>query len=85
MWITAFLNFVLYVPMALVVIYDRTVVIHAWRIRFPRNQGGKHKSQSRYDRVLALKMLVYGSPSQYGRALGLIPASRHARVKLFLS
>ena len=49
--------------MALVVIYDRSVVIHAWKIRFPRNQTSKQKSQSRSDRILALKMLVY--PAAY--------------------
>ena len=57
MWITAFLNFLLYVPMALVVIYDATVVVHAWRIRIVKKTNF-FKTDSRSEKVLAIKMLV---------------------------
>ena len=62
MWIAAFINFILYVPMALVIIYDRTVVIHGWRINITRNIG-RQKTERTRERVLAMKMLVY--PATY--------------------
>lgn len=57
MWITGFLNFLLYVPMALVIVYDGTVVVSAWRIRFVKGTN-YFKTDGRSEKRLALKMLV---------------------------
>lgn len=57
MWITAFLNFLLYIPMALVVVYDATVVVCAWKIRIVKNTN-YFKTDNRSEKLLALKMLV---------------------------
>lgn len=43
--------------MALAIIYDSTVVIHAWRIRFVRNIK-QQKYDRKGERALAIKMLV---------------------------
>ncbi|KAJ3552032.1 hypothetical protein NM688_g4374 [Phlebia brevispora] len=57
LWITCFLNFILYIPMALVIIYDGMVVVHNWRIRLVRNVA--QRSDKRGERKLAIKMLGY--------------------------
>ena len=57
MWITCFINFIFYIPMALVLVFDRTVVIHGWRIHLTPNN--RHKHHRVEERSLALKMLVY--------------------------
>lgn len=58
LWITSFINFILYIPMALAIVYDSTVVVHAWRIRFVRNIK-QQKYDRKGERALAIKMLVY--------------------------
>ena len=57
MWITALLNFALYVPIALVIMYDATVIVHGWRIRFVRNPPSYRRENAR-EKAIALKMLV---------------------------
>ncbi len=56
LWITCFLNFILYIPMALVIYFDGMLVIHGWRIRLVRNIG--QRSDKGAERKLAIKMLV---------------------------
>ncbi|KIP12487.1 hypothetical protein PHLGIDRAFT_124026 [Phlebiopsis gigantea 11061_1 CR5-6] len=58
MWITALLNFALYIPISLVIICDATVIVHGWRIRFVRNPPSYHRENGR-EKAIALKMLVY--------------------------
>lgn len=57
MWITALLNFILYIPIAIVIISDATVAVHGWHIRFVRNPKSYSHETGR-DKVIALKMLV---------------------------
>jgi hypothetical protein len=57
MWITAFLNFVLYTLIALVIYFDRVVVIAGWRIRLVNNSES-HRTVPRWEKKLALQMLV---------------------------
>ncbi|KAI0814885.1 hypothetical protein BC629DRAFT_1588573 [Irpex lacteus] len=62
MWITAFLNFVLYTLIAFVLFTDRTAVASGWRIRFIKNAETGLPVPG-WEKRLALKMLVY--PATY--------------------
>ena len=57
MWITALLNFILYIPIAIVILYDATIAVHGWHIHFVRNPVSYSHETGR-DKVIALKMLV---------------------------
>lgn len=57
MWITAFLNFVLYTLIAFVLFTDRTAVASGWRIRFIKNAETGLPVPG-WEKRLALKMLV---------------------------
>ena len=57
MWITAFLNFLLYTLIAFSIFTDRTAVVSNWRIRFVNNTETGHSVPS-WEKRLALKMLV---------------------------
>lgn len=57
MWITAFLNFVLYVPIAIVIICDVTVVVRGWHVRFTKNPNSYY-DEGRLEKRTAIKMLV---------------------------
>ncbi|KAI0348397.1 hypothetical protein BDW22DRAFT_1350595 [Trametopsis cervina] len=58
LWITCFLNFLLYVPIAFVMRYDCTLVIANWQIRFLKNSE-TGRATPRLEKRLALQMLVY--------------------------
>ena len=58
MWITAFLNFILYIPIALVIMFDATVAMNGWHIRFVKNPMSL-REDGRAEKRLAVKMLVY--------------------------
>ncbi|KAI0687755.1 hypothetical protein BC835DRAFT_1286036 [Cytidiella melzeri] len=62
LWITAFLNFVLYTLIAVVVYRDRSLVICDWRVRMVKNSEHS-RSVPKWEKRLALKMLVY--PAAY--------------------
>ena len=57
MWITAFLNFVLYALIAFVLFTDRTAVVSGWRVRFMKN-ADTGQAVPGWEKRLALKMLV---------------------------
>ncbi|GJE86578.1 hypothetical protein PsYK624_026580 [Phanerochaete sordida] len=58
MWITAFANIALYIPMALCIIYDATVAVNGWHIRIVKNPKS-YRDDRRPEVKLAIKMLVY--------------------------
>ena len=58
MWITAFANIILYIPMALALVYDATVAIVGWEIRIIKNPKS-YQDDRRPEMKLAIKMLVY--------------------------
>lgn len=58
MWLTAFLNFILYVPIALVIIYDGTMVLNGFRVRFVKSAKWFQPDKRSQEKMLAIKMLV---------------------------
>lgn len=61
LWITAFLNFILYIPLALVLFFNATVVIKGGRVRFVKNPMS-WRDDGRAEKTVAVKMLVYVDP-----------------------
>lgn len=62
MWITAFANIILYIPMALALVYDATVAVNGWHVRIVKNPKS-YRDDRRPEMKLAIKMLVY--PAAY--------------------
>lgn len=57
MWITAFLNFILYIPVAIAIVYDATVVVHGGRMRLVRNPK-TYRQDNHGEKGVAIRMLV---------------------------
>lgn len=57
MWITAFLNFILYIPVAIAIVYDATLVVHGGRIRLVRNPK-TYRQDNHGEKGVAIRMLV---------------------------
>lgn len=58
MWITAFANIALYIPMALAIFYDATVAVNGWHVRIVKNPKS-YRDDRRLEMRIAIKMLVY--------------------------
>ncbi|EKM56586.1 uncharacterized protein PHACADRAFT_253801 [Phanerochaete carnosa HHB-10118-sp] len=58
MWITAFVNIALYIPMALAILYDATVAVNGWHVRIVKNPK-TYRDDRRLEMRIAIKMLVY--------------------------